>query len=173
MNPGESNKIQVGITGPLIRSRSIYELEHRHPPLRRREGIAVPVLLVAALIIALALAACGGGDAADSGGEGAGSTSRAEATDRLLPNRRPRSRTPRIHHAAGSWAAAAARPPSTEEGEATPETDREALIALYNATDGENWYHDNWLTGEPLDQWERVNTDDNGRVIELILGGNN
>ena len=69
-------------------------------------------------------------------------------------------------------ALASAGPESTEEAEATPETDREALIALYNATDGENWYqNDNWLTGEPLDQWERVNTDDNGRVIELILRG--
>ena len=30
-------------------------------------------------------------------------------------------------------------------------TDREALVALYNATDGENWYRsDNWLSDAPL-----------------------
>ena len=33
------------------------------------------------------------------------------------------------------------------EAPTTPETDRQALIALYNATDGEDWRNsDNWLT---------------------------
>ena len=37
--------------------------------------------------------------------------------------------------------------------ETSAETDREALIALYNAADGENWDdNDNWLSDESLDE---------------------
>ena len=44
--------------------------------------------------------------------------------------------------------------------------DREALIALYNATDGPNWRKQaNWLTDAPLGDWHGVTTDRNGRVI--------
>ena len=54
-----------------------------------------------------------------------------------------------------------------------PATDREGLVALYNATDGPNWnVNDNWLTGVPISQWEGVTTDNNGRVIGLSLQGN-
>ena len=53
------------------------------------------------------------------------------------------------------------------------ETDREALVALYNATDGENWdNNDNWLSDAPLGEWYGVTTDDNGRVTWLELAGN-
>ena len=53
----------------------------------------------------------------------------------------------------------------------SPETDREALVALHKATDGENWGdNDNWLSEEPLGQWSGVETDENGRVVELNLG---
>ena len=51
------------------------------------------------------------------------------------------------------------------------ETDREALVALYNATDGENWdVSANWLSDAPLGEWYGVITNDDGRVIELDLG---
>ena len=51
---------------------------------------------------------------------------------------------------------------------------REALVALYNATDGENWdVSDNWLSDAPLGLWASVTTDDDGRVTELALDGNN
>ena len=54
-----------------------------------------------------------------------------------------------------------------------PETDREGLVALYNATDGPNWNgNDNWLTDVPISKWEGVATDNNGRVISLRLSGN-
>ena len=44
------------------------------------------------------------------------------------------------------------------------ETDRNALVALYNATDGANWdYNPNWLSDEPLDHWGGVQTDSSGR----------
>ena len=49
-------------------------------------------------------------------------------------------------------------------------SDRAALVALYNATDGPNWRNNaNWLSTEPLDSWEGVTTDDRGRVIQLHL----
>ena len=53
------------------------------------------------------------------------------------------------------------------------ETDREALIVLYNATGGPNWNRkDNWLSDVPINEWEDVATDNNGRVIALHLYGN-
>ena len=53
------------------------------------------------------------------------------------------------------------------------ETDREALVILYNATDGENWDNsENWLSDAPLGEWLDVTTDDDGRVTELRLNNN-
>ena len=52
-------------------------------------------------------------------------------------------------------------------------TDREALVALYNATGGSNWNsNDNWLSAVPIGEWFGVTTDDNGHVTELSLAGN-
>ena len=52
-------------------------------------------------------------------------------------------------------------------------TQRGALIALYEATDGDNWKHnDNWLTDAPLDSWYGVTADRLGRVDRLRLRGN-
>ena len=57
--------------------------------------------------------------------------------------------------------------------ETSPETDREALVALYNATGGPNWdSSDNWLSDVPIGEWFGVTTDDNGRVTELRLSEN-
>ena len=54
-----------------------------------------------------------------------------------------------------------------------PETDREALVALYNATDGPNWANENyWLSGASIGEWSGVTTDDNGRVTWLYLSEN-
>ncbi len=57
---------------------------------------------------------------------------------------------------------------------AQPEpTDRAALVALYNATDGANWTNGtNWLSDRPLGEWNGVTTDVNGRVTELHLTSN-
>ena len=50
---------------------------------------------------------------------------------------------------------------------------REALVALYNATDGPNWNaNDNWLTDAPLGDWYGVTTDAGGRVTVLYLYDN-
>ena len=51
--------------------------------------------------------------------------------------------------------------------------DRAVLVALYNATDGDNWVNkDNWMSDEPLGQWYGVTADGNGRVTELRLSEN-
>ena len=51
-------------------------------------------------------------------------------------------------------------------------SDRQALVALYNATDGANWEHNhNWLSDEPLRDWYGVTASD-GRVTTLDLRGN-
>lgn len=51
------------------------------------------------------------------------------------------------------------------------ETDREALIALYYAANGESWKH-KWESGAPMDEWHGVTTDNNGRVVEIKLNFN-
>ena len=58
---------------------------------------------------------------------------------------------------------------------ATPGTaDRDALAALYHATDGDNWTSNyNWLSDAPLDTWYGVTTDEGGRVSEVNLWLNN
>ena len=55
-----------------------------------------------------------------------------------------------------------------------PDLEREALVKLYNATDGENWSNkDGWLSERPLGAWYGVRTNENGRVKKLILHENN
>ena len=45
------------------------------------------------------------------------------------------------------------------------ETDRAALVALYNATDGANWRNNtNWLSPRPLGEWYGVTTDGAGTM---------
>ncbi len=52
--------------------------------------------------------------------------------------------------------------------------DRATLITLYNALGGPNWLRStNWLSDLPLDTWQGVETDDDGRVTGLELGFNN
>ena len=51
--------------------------------------------------------------------------------------------------------------------------EREILSMLYKATGGVDWnQQDGWLTNAPLDQWHGVETDEDGRVITLILREN-
>ena len=67
--------------------------------------------------------------------------------------------------------AAATAPPAVS---GSAETDREALVALYSATNGENWFRsDNWLSDAPPGEWYGVVTNDDGRVIALGLNTNN
>ena len=49
-------------------------------------------------------------------------------------------------------------------------TDRDVLVAFYNATGGPNWTDNtNWLSQEPLSEWHGVRTNGDGRVTELYL----
>ena len=51
-----------------------------------------------------------------------------------------------------------------------PSSDRDALIALYNATGGPNWTNQtNWVSEAPLGEWYGVETDNKVRVIALDL----
>ena len=60
-----------------------------------------------------------------------------------------------------------------DSGDSSSETDREALAALYHATNGPNWLRNsNWLTDAPLEDWYGVSTDEDGRVTRLELPGN-
>ena len=53
-------------------------------------------------------------------------------------------------------------------GECGPLSDREVLEALYDATGGPDWTHnENWRTGAPLGEWYGVEVDDQGRVVGL------
>ena len=66
-----------------------------------------------------------------------------------------------------------ATPPSGPAIAKSSEADREALVALYNATDGENWNGShNWLSDAPLGEWDGVTADDDGRVTALRLYSN-
>ena len=55
----------------------------------------------------------------------------------------------------------------------SPETDREALVALYEATGGPYWTNnDNWLTDAPLNEWQGLTVDEEGRVTAIYLSSN-
>jgi len=52
--------------------------------------------------------------------------------------------------------------------------DRDALIALYHATNGSNWTNStNWLSDQPVGDWHGVLTNAQGEVIKLVLSQNN
>ena len=51
--------------------------------------------------------------------------------------------------------------------------ERTVLAALFDATGGEDWKtSDGWLSDAPLDQWQRVTTDQSDRVTDLDLSAN-
>ena len=128
-----------------------------------------------ALILLLPLPACSGSD------EQEGRASSERATDEQEGGASS-GRTTAAPTPAGTAAPTRQKvfPTSTPQptaglpmGLPSPETDREALVALFNATGGPNWTrNDNWLSDVPISEWEQVTTDDNGRVTELELGGN-
>ena len=61
----------------------------------------------------------------------------------------------------------------TAEDGGSVASDRAALVALYNATEGGSWItRTNWLSGRPLDEWHGVTTDSDGRVIALNFSSN-
>ena len=60
-----------------------------------------------------------------------------------------------------------------DDDETPDNPDRAVLVALYEATNGDNWTNDtNWLSDRPLNEWFGVTTDGNGRVAGLVLQDN-
>ena len=63
--------------------------------------------------------------------------------------------------------------PADPDPEGSVASDRAALEALYDATDGPSWTDDtNWMTSAALGEWHGVTTDADGRVTELDLYDN-
>ena len=138
-----------------------------------------------ALILPLMLLACGGPDEPTDGtsqerataepadlpgSERAADEPETPASPARTPTTPGSGDTPTATDAPEPPAAAATAPPAAS---GSVETDREALVILYNATDGENWDNsENWLSDAPLVVWEGVSTDDDGRVTYLVLEGN-
>ena len=108
--------------------------------------------VVLALALTAALAACGSDEPSGVTGPG-----------RIAS-------TPGSGDAPTATDAPATAPPAAS---GSADTDREALVALYNATDGENWDESaNWLSDAPIGEWHGVTTNDDGRVIQLRLDQN-
>ena len=121
--------------------------------------------VVLALALTAALAACGSDE--PSGVTGPGGTASTPTETSVSPAQTPTT----TGSGDATTATDATAPPAT--GPTSDETDREALVAVYNATNGETWYEsDNWLSDAPLGEWEGVTTDDDGRVTRLSLGRN-
>ena len=60
-----------------------------------------------------------------------------------------------------------ARPPVANP---SAETDREALVAFFNASGGDNWDQSfTWAGYTPLEEWKGVKTNDDGRVVGLDI----
>lgn len=52
--------------------------------------------------------------------------------------------------------------------------EREALIAIYQATGGDDWKDNKrWCSDAPVDKWYGVKSDPEGRIVELNLSNNN
>ena len=120
--------------------------------------------VVLALALTAALAACGSDEPS-----GVTGPDRTASTPTETPSSPTRTPTTPVSGDAPT-ATVAPRPTATTAPPAasgSAETDREALVALYNATDG-----DNWLSDAPLGEWEYVTTNDDGRVTELDLNFN-
>ena len=54
------------------------------------------------------------------------------------------------------------------------DADRDALVALYRATNGPCWERKTkWCTNAPLSEWPGVGVNEEGRVVQLTLSSNN
>ena len=124
-------------------------------------------MLVLLLALTPALMACNGDEpSASPTAERAASTS--TTPDRSTATPKPTATAPE-----STTATTPDSMPALDLG--SVETDREALVALYNATDGDNWTNNtNWMSGKPLDEWQGVTAEEflNGRVTALDLGDN-
>ena len=166
--------------------------------MRKATRIPWVVLLAGALMSALLalLPACGGEDptarpgadrdtptpraTAERGTQAATSTLPPAATEEPAPGATRQGTLGRIGAGATSEPEATDTPESAtpessrrtidllQPHETSTETDREALVAFYNAMRGSAWIDDHqWLTEAPLGEWFGVDTDQDGRVTGL------
>ena len=66
------------------------------------------------------------------------------------------------------------RPENPPPAQTSAETDKDALLAIFDATDGDSWDGSGtWAGRAPISEWAGVTTDENGRVVglDLRLGG--
>ena len=127
-------------------------------------------MTLVSVILALALTAACGSDE-PSGGTGPDRTASTPTETPASSARTASTPVPSPTATDAPGTAAATAPPAVS---GSAETDREALVALYNATNGENWRNnDNWLSDAPIGEWYGVNTNDDGRFIALVLDANN
>ena len=64
--------------------------------------------------------------------------------------------------------------PYRSGGPRCPSPQRDALIALFDKTDGPGWTDStNWMSLEPLDRWRGITVDGEGQVTGLVLENNN
>ena len=93
--------------------------------------------------------------------------------ERVLPPRRFFPTTATVNRWLQSTIIEVPLPPETATIPASPQSERDALVALYNATDGGHWQQRrNWVSDAPLGAWHGVTIDSNGRVTELDLSDN-
>ena len=116
--------------------------------------------LVLALALAAVLMACGG-DSPEADGERAAATPQTEAGE-PEPTRQGIFGSGSQSTAEPEEAAdepTATRRPLPTFGPTSAATDRDALVALYNATAGPNWDdNDNWSSDAPIGEWYGVTT---------------
>ena len=69
---------------------------------------------------------------------------------------------------------------NTLEVQDIPQTEKDALLALYNSTNGSNWYRKNWNFNTPVTSWNSSNNTGwygisiyNGHVVRIDLHSNN
>ena len=139
---------------------------------------ALALLLLAILTLALLLA-CGSDEPTPAPTtEPTAVPTQAQATPTPVPPTQPPTATP---EPTATPRPTLARPTATPEptrftppeSGGTADIDRDALVALYEATGGPSWIDStNWLTDEPLARWHGVTMDGHGRVVELWLNEN-
>ena len=110
-----------------------------------------------ALILLIFLTACGTGS----------------DTPSVSPTREAASPTPEVSPSTASAPTIPTSVPTATTPTGSPDPERVALTALYEAAGGQDWkINDGWLGDGALGKWQRVTTDEHGRVTSLDVGSN-